>query len=162
MLSHSRLNKALWGETLSYARHIVNWLPSTTLNRRTPFEVWSSSPANDYDYMCVFGCLTYYHVTESKLDPWAGKAIFLGFNGGVNGYRLWCYESIKVILSRDVTFDEFSMLQQERSQEKRETTKWHLEFETSTFSIKTIQTIHVEEDSDESSNEEDVITPTTI
>jgi hypothetical protein len=36
-----------------------------------------------------------------------------------------------------------------------------VEFETSTIPIKTIQTIHVEEDLDESSNEEDVITPTT-
>jgi len=68
--------------------------------------------------MRVFGCLTYYHVTESKLDPRARKSIFLGFNGGVKGYRLLCSELIKVILSRDVTFDEFSMLQQERSQEK--------------------------------------------
>ena len=95
-----------WGEALSYARHIVNWLPSAILNGRTPLEVWSGSLANDYDSMRIFGCSTYYHVTESKLDPRAKKAIFLGFSGGVKGYRLWCSESKKVILSRDVTFDE--------------------------------------------------------
>jgi hypothetical protein len=115
MLSHSGLSKVFWGEALSYARHIVNRLPSAALNGRTPLEVWSGSPANDYDSMRIFGCSAYYHVTESKLDPRAKKAIFLGFSGGVKGYRLWCSESKKVILSRDVTFDESGMLQQEKS-----------------------------------------------
>jgi len=64
--------------------------------------------------MHIFGCSAYYHVAESKLYPRAKKAIFLGFSGGVKGYRLWCSESKKVILSRDVTFDESGMLQQEK------------------------------------------------
>ena len=115
MLSHSGLSKVFWGEVLSYAHHIVNQLPSAVLNGRTPLEVWSDSPTNDYDSMNIFGYSTYYHVTESKLDPKAKKAIFLSFSGGVKGYRLWCSESNKVILSRDVIFDEFGMLQQEKS-----------------------------------------------
>jgi len=115
MLSYSRLSKVFWGEALSYARHIVNRLPSTTLNGRTPLEVWLGSPTNAYDSMRIFGCSAYYHVIESKLDPRAKKAIFLGFSEGVKGYRLWCSESMKVILSRDVTFDESGMLQQEKS-----------------------------------------------
>jgi hypothetical protein len=138
MLSHLGLNKMFWGEALSYACHIVNRLPSVTLNRRTPLEVWSGSPANDYDSMHIFGCSTYYHVTESKLDPKAMKAIFLGFSRGVKGYRLWCPESKKVILSRDVTFDESGMLQQEKSQEKEKQSgdAQQMEFETSTIPIK--------------------------
>jgi len=114
MLSHSGLSKVLWGEALSYARHIVKRLPSAALNGKTPLEVWSSSPTNDHDSMRIFGCSAYYHVTESKLDSRAKKAIFLGFSGGVKGYRLWCSESKKVILSRDVTFDKSAMLQQEK------------------------------------------------
>jgi hypothetical protein len=37
MLSHSRLSEAFWGEALSYARHIIDRLPSTTLNGENPF-----------------------------------------------------------------------------------------------------------------------------
>ena len=34
----------------------------------------------------------------------------MGFNIGVKGYRLWCLEAKKTIISRDVTFDESAML----------------------------------------------------
>ena len=34
----------------------------------------------------------------------------LGYKDGVKGYRLWCPETKKTLISRDVTFDETSML----------------------------------------------------
>jgi len=38
------------------------------------------------------------------------KAIFLGYAKGVKGYRLWCLEDSKFVISRDATFDEKSMV----------------------------------------------------
>ena len=35
----------------------------------------------------------------------------MGFNSGVKGYRLWCLDLKKHVISKDVTFDETSMLQ---------------------------------------------------
>ena len=58
----------------------------------------------------VFGSTAYYHVKESKLDPRAKKALFMGVTLGVKGYRLWCLSLKKIISSRDVTFDESVML----------------------------------------------------
>ena len=46
----------------------------------------------------------------TKLDPRAKKVIFLCFRPGINGYRLWCLKSKKLVLSRDVIFDEYVML----------------------------------------------------
>ena len=73
-----------------YASHLINRLPSTALNGKTPLEVWSGKPADDYDTLHAFGSTAYYHVKESKLDPRAKKAMFMGVTSGVKGYRLWC------------------------------------------------------------------------
>ena len=76
MLSQSGLSKAFWAEALMYASHIINRLPSTAIDGKTPIEVWSGQPASDYDCLHIFGCPAYYHVTESKLDPRAKKSCF--------------------------------------------------------------------------------------
>ena len=37
-------------------------------------------------------------------------SFMMGFSTGVKGYSLWCLDSKKVVLSRDVTFNELKML----------------------------------------------------
>ncbi|GJS48326.1 retrovirus-related pol polyprotein from transposon TNT 1-94 [Tanacetum coccineum] len=54
--------------------------------------------------------MTYACHLESKLDPRAKKALFIGITYGIKGYRLWCTETKKTIFSRDVTFNESAML----------------------------------------------------
>ncbi|GJU74030.1 retrovirus-related pol polyprotein from transposon TNT 1-94 [Tanacetum coccineum] len=79
--------------------------PATAIDCETPIEVWSGKPA-DYSKLHVFGCPVYYHVSEGKLDPRGKKGIFMGYGEGVKGYRIWSPSERRVILSRDVTFDE--------------------------------------------------------
>ncbi|KAI9176928.1 hypothetical protein LWI28_008828 [Acer negundo] len=106
------VKQGLLKEALMYASHIVNRLPASALDGKTPKEVWSGQPVSDYDRLHIFGCPAYFHVNESKMDPRANKAVFVGFSEGVKGFRLWNSESKKIILSRDVTFDESAMLKQ--------------------------------------------------
>ena len=89
MLSQSGLRKAFWAEALMYASHLVNRLPASALDGKTPKEVWCGQPVSDYDQLYIFECPTYFHVTESKLDPRVKKAVFVGFSEGVKGFRLW-------------------------------------------------------------------------
>jgi hypothetical protein len=70
--------------------------------------VWSGEHV-DYERLKIFGCTTYYHVKDNKLDNRAKKAIFLGYATGVKGYRLWSVEDSKFVNNRDVTFDKKSM-----------------------------------------------------
>jgi hypothetical protein len=45
-----------------------------------------------------------------KLDPKSKKFIFLGFEKGVKEYKFWDPITQKVVISRDVVFDEKSMI----------------------------------------------------
>ncbi|KAH9679295.1 retrovirus-related pol polyprotein from transposon TNT 1-94-like protein [Citrus sinensis] len=83
MLSNVGLDKKFWAEVVSYASHLVNRLPSAAIGGKTPMEMWSGKHAQDYDSLRIFGCPTYYHVKDGKLDHRARKAIFVGFKGGV-------------------------------------------------------------------------------
>lgn len=90
ILSNARLNKRFWAETLGYTCHLVNCLPSSAIQWKTPMEVWSRKLTYDYDDSHIFDSLTYYHVKQDKLEPRAKKALFLGFKIGVKGYKLRC------------------------------------------------------------------------
>ena len=109
MRSNSGLGREWWAESVATTAYIVNRSPHSTLDGDTPFKVWSGEHA-DYGRLRVFGCIAYYHVKDNKLDNRAKKAIFLGYARGVKGYRLWSLEDSKFVISRDVTFDENSMV----------------------------------------------------
>ena len=57
----------------------------------------------------MFGCIAYVHVLDevrSKLDPKAEKCVLVGYSEEQKGYR--CYNPLtkKIVVSRDVIFDE--------------------------------------------------------
>lgn len=102
----------LWAEALSTACYIVNNSQSFAINFKTPYKLWSGKPA-DYSHMRVFGCPAYAHVKQGKSEPRALKGVFLSYPTGVKGYKLWCTDlkPPRVIISRDVVFNESKMLQ---------------------------------------------------
>ncbi|KAG8488964.1 hypothetical protein CXB51_016964 [Gossypium anomalum] len=76
---------------------------------KTPQEIWSGNPAN-YSNLKIFRCLAYANVDNGKLEPRSIKCVVLGYKAGVKGYNLWCPENRKVVISRDIVFDETAML----------------------------------------------------
>ena len=119
MLSNSDILKFFWAEILAYACYFINRLPLFAIGGKTPFEVWSGKLTQDYDSLWVFGCPTYYHVKEDKLDLRAKKCVFVGFKKGVKGQKIWDLKDKKFILSRNVMFDEVSMMKATNSQQIR-------------------------------------------
>lgn len=97
----------------------MNRSPLTTINLKTPQKLWFKKPS-DYSGLRIFGFPAYAHMNDGRLEPREMQCIFLGYATRVKCYRLWCIEkgrTPKIMLSRDVTFDEFSICNQGKSDE---------------------------------------------
>ena len=69
-----------WGECILIAVYLINRLPTTVLEGKTPYEVFHNVKAR-LDHLRIFGCLGY--VTrlpkEDKFSPRANACVFLGY-----------------------------------------------------------------------------------
>ncbi|KAG8500494.1 hypothetical protein CXB51_002743 [Gossypium anomalum] len=104
-----QLTEVVLGRCNLYCIFLINRSPSFAIEKKTSQEVWSGNSAN-YSDLKIFGCPAYAHVDNGKLEPRFIKCVFLGYKVGVKGYKLWCPENRKVVISRDVVFDETAML----------------------------------------------------
>lgn len=113
MLSTDNLPQQFWGEALKTVVHICNTSPNRALDNGIPEEVWSSKPAS-YDHLKVFGCDAYVHIPvekRTKVDMKSIKGVFMGYGDeGEMGYKVWEPLSRKIIRSRDVVFNEATLL----------------------------------------------------
>jgi transposase InsO family protein len=108
------LSKGFWAEAINMACYLINRSPRASLEGKVAEEVWTGKPI-DLDNLRIFGCPAFVHISSedrSKLDPKSKKCVFVGYSKGVKGFKLWDPVSKKMILSRDVVFDEQSMLKQ--------------------------------------------------
>jgi hypothetical protein len=90
------------------ACYLVNRSLSSTLDDKTPQEVWTGKEPS-LTHLKVFCCDAYVHVPKenmSKLDKKVEKCIFIGYKDGLKGYKLWNPETKKVVYSQDVVFRE--------------------------------------------------------
>ena len=94
------------------ACYLISKSPRAALDGKAAEEVWIGSPIY-YSGFKVFGCPTYVHIPNeerSKLDAKSRQFIFLGYQKVVKGFKLWDPKANKVVISRDVVFDEKVML----------------------------------------------------
>jgi len=107
MVYHAGLSKVFWAEAVNTAAYIRNRVTTAT-SGQTPYERWYER-IPDVSKFRVFGCMAYAHVPEAerrKLDKKAIKLRFLGYGDSQKGYRLYDVEKKKVVIRRDVAFNE--------------------------------------------------------
>ncbi|KAK4382541.1 hypothetical protein Sango_2862700 [Sesamum angolense] len=104
LLISSGLSKTFWLTAI----YLINRSLSVPLLGKLPECVWTGKDV-DISSLRIFGCSSFVLQNGDKLDPRAKKYIFIGYPDGVKGYRLWLRSQLgyKVIVSRDVTFNEY-------------------------------------------------------
>ncbi|KAF1332519.1 putative Integrase, partial [Globisporangium splendens] len=108
MLHHARLDKSFWAEAAMTAIYIKNRLPSPKSDTKTPFEMFNKSKPS-VKHMRVFGCLAYVLTPKEKRLKWDPKSqpgLFMGYEESSKACRVYDIEGDKVVISRDVNFDE--------------------------------------------------------
>jgi hypothetical protein len=100
--------------------HILNRCPTVAVQNKTPEEAWSGVKPT-IGYFRVFGCVAHAHVPDqkrSKLDDKSRKCVLLGVSDESKAYRLYDPVSKKIIVSKDVVFEEDECWNWDRSKEE--------------------------------------------
>lgn len=109
MLIHKGVNKHFWAEALRTAAYVRNRVTSRSIaSDTTPYQLWYGEKP-DIGHLRIFGSYCWYKLPKQHitgLDSRANKAIFLGYAANKKAYKLWDPMELKVIVSRDVKFDE--------------------------------------------------------
>jgi hypothetical protein len=108
MMKSKGLPGEFWAEAVATTVYVLNRSPTKGVAGRTPYEVWhGKKPA--VNHLRTFGCVAYVKNTTpnlKKLDDRNRPMIFVGYEQGTIGYRVYDPVSRRVRVSRDVVFDE--------------------------------------------------------
>jgi hypothetical protein len=108
MLKSKGLPGEFWAEAVTMAVFVLNCSPTKGLAGMTPFEAWyGKGPA--VHHLGTFGCVV--HVKNAaphlkKLEDRSSPMIFIGYESGTKGYRVYDPVTKRLRVSRDIVFGE--------------------------------------------------------
>ncbi|GKA63760.1 retrovirus-related pol polyprotein from transposon TNT 1-94 [Tanacetum coccineum] len=95
-------------QAIDCAVYLLNRCPSKSLDNKTPQEAWNGMKPT-VSHLRIFRSIVYVHILSqrrSKLDDRSKKNVFVGYDKQSKGYKLYNPVTRKVVVSRDVDFDE--------------------------------------------------------
>ena len=108
MMKAKSMSARFWGEAVTTAVFILNCAPTKTMKGKTPFEAWHGRKPI-VSFLWTFDCIGHVRKTKpilTKLEDRSTPMVFLGYAEGTKVYRLYGPCRDKVLVSRDVVFDE--------------------------------------------------------
>jgi len=106
MLTHSQLGHSMWGEAVLNHNYTRNKMP-TSGRTKCSDEIWYGQRM-DVHHLRAFGETCYAFIMQkdqdSKIDPRAYAAVFLGYDEQTKAYRLLDKKTNSMFLSRSVQF----------------------------------------------------------
>ena len=108
-MAQAGLSKHYWAEAVATAVYLRNRVSTRSLKKTTPYEKWYERKP-DLSHIRVFGCMCYAYIPDTnkkgKLSKKADKWHFIGYSLQTMGYRLFDEGTSKVLVQRDVIFNE--------------------------------------------------------
>lgn len=108
MLKAMSVPAEFWREDAMNAVFVLNRSLTRSLDGMTPFEGWYGRKPNVH-FLRVFGCRAYVKETKpglKKLDDRSRPMVMIGYEHGSKAYRLYDPAKKKLVVSRDVIFNE--------------------------------------------------------
>ena len=108
LLNKGEVPKKFWPDAVVWSVHILNRSSTFSVRDMTSQEAWSGRK-RAVDHFRIFGCITYAHIPNKKrkkLEDKSLKCVFLGVSETSKAYKLYDPLTKKVVVSRDVIFDE--------------------------------------------------------
>ena len=108
MMKAKGMPASFWGEVVTTAVFILNRAPTKALMGKTPFEAWYGRKPS-VSFLRTFGCIGYVRKMKpilTKLENRSTPMVFLGYAEGTKAYRLYDPCGDKVLVSRNVMFNE--------------------------------------------------------
>jgi hypothetical protein len=98
---------AMWAELCNTAVYILNRTGKSSVEEKSPWEIWTGKKPR-IKHLRIVGSVCFVHIPDCKrrkMDKKAVKGFLVGYDGDER-YRVYIKEEHKVILSRDVVFQE--------------------------------------------------------
>lgn len=106
ILKAMKVPNYLWGEGVRHATYVINRIPTKALDNMTPYECLREKKPN-VEHLRVFGCVAYTKIDTSNLKKLDDRSlVHLGIEPGSKAYRLFNPSTRRIVVSRDVVFDE--------------------------------------------------------
>jgi hypothetical protein len=108
MLKAKGLQGMFWAEAVATAVYVLNRSPTKGVAGMTPYEAWHRRKSVVH-HLHAFGCVVYVRNTTpnlKKLDDRSHPMIFVRYEQGTKGYRVYDPSTQRVRVSRDVVFDD--------------------------------------------------------
>jgi len=108
LLTSKNVPGEFWVEAVTTTVYLLNRAPTKSLQGTTPCEAWYNKKPRVH-HLRTFGCVV--HVKQvgpgiSKLSDRSTQMVFIGYEKGTKGYRVYDPLAKKLHISRDVIFEE--------------------------------------------------------
>ena len=106
LLLASGLSCLLWEEAMKHLAWLQDQTPACALNGKTPHEMGNKEKPN-LAGIKEFGAAVYIKdLTAGKLDAWAKKGCFVGYNSESKGHQIYWPEKWSITIERNIVFNQ--------------------------------------------------------